>query len=114
MVAQQPLLAIGPFWNLEPVLPENQTNPDVLAIRRPRCRSRAVSFFCAVGRISAPIGTFESKLDHAGAMWRVIVFSGTFSGTLIGLRSGAGIGAGRGVWAGFGTVSGISIGIEPG
>jgi hypothetical protein len=48
-------------------------------------------------RISAPIGSFETKLDHVEAMWRVIVFSGTFSGTLIGLRSGTGTGAGRGV-----------------
>jgi hypothetical protein len=32
--------------------------------------------------------------------------------TLVGARSGAG--ASAGVWAGFGTVSGMSIGVEPG
>ena len=39
-----------------------------------------------------------------------ITFSGTFSGTLVGACSGAG----AGVWTGFGTVSGMSIGVEPG
>jgi hypothetical protein len=37
---------------------------------------------------------FVLSADHAGAMWRAIVFSGTFSGALIGPRSGAGTGRG--------------------
>jgi hypothetical protein len=53
-------------------------------------------------------GSEKNTSNDAGA----ITFSGTLSGTLVGARSGAG--AGGGVWAGFGTVSGMSIGVEPG